>query len=133
MWRQEDSQRRPAKGHHHLGLLRGHGQIQRSLGDRECSLAPQTRATKVESAREELLAMKARIGFIATVLGSAVLSILAWTPSQDRSTQTHCIAVAISFSLKTGDSFQKPIGDLTFEMQPLKSAGWMFSLKDAKG
>src|SRR6266478_9000022 len=106
MWRQEDSQRRPAKGHHHLGLLRGHGQresgfhgmgrlhthgqIQRSLGDRECSLAPQTRATKVESAREELLAMKARIGFIATVLGSAVLSILAWTPSQDRSTQTHC-------------------------------------------
>ncbi len=77
--------------------------------------------------------MKARIGFIATVLGSAVLSILAWTPSQDRSTQTHCIAVAISFSLKTGDSFQKPIGDLTFEMQPLKSAGWMFSLKDAKG
>jgi hypothetical protein len=35
--------------------------------------------------------------------------------------------------LKTGDSFQQPISDLTFEVRPLKSTGWMFSLKDAKG
>jgi hypothetical protein len=78
--------------------------------------------------------MKAANGLTAALLGSAVLSILAWRlPSQDRSTQTQCTAVAVSFSLKTGDSFQKSICNLIFQMQPLNSTGWMFSLKDTKG
>lgn len=68
------------------------------------------------------------------MLGSAVLSILAGRLlSQDKSTQPQCIAVAISFSLNTADSFQQPISNLTFKMQPLKSTGWAYSLNDAKG
>lgn len=79
--------------------------------------------------------MKAATGLMATLLGSALLSTLAWRlPSQDRSTQTQCTAVAISFSLKTGDNFQKPVSDLTFKVQPLKdNGGWMFSLEDTRG
>jgi hypothetical protein len=53
--------------------------------------------------------------------------------SQDRSTQQQCIDAPLSFSLKAGNTFQQPISDLIFKLQPLESTGWMFSLEDAKG
>src|SRR4051794_23720411 len=78
--------------------------------------------------------MKTAGGLRVTLLGSVVLSILTGTqPSHGTSAKPQCAIVAISFSLKTDDSFQRPISDLTFKVQPLKSTGWMFSLEDAKG
>jgi hypothetical protein len=78
--------------------------------------------------------MKVAGGLRGTLLAIAVLSILAaGLPTQDKSTQPQCTAVAISLLLKTDDSFQEAISDLTFKVQPMESAGWIFSLEDAKG
>ena len=78
--------------------------------------------------------MKASSGLLIILAGSAALSIpAARILSQDRNTQLQCLSVNLSFSLKSGDSFQEPINDVTFKMEPLKSTGWNLTLEDAMG
>jgi hypothetical protein len=77
--------------------------------------------------------MKIAGGFTVTLLGSAVLQVLAGGPlSHDKGTQPQCTAAAVSFTLKARDSLEQPISDLTFKLQPLASSGWTFSLVDTK-
>jgi hypothetical protein len=77
--------------------------------------------------------MKATGAFRVALLGSAALSFFVGTLlSQDKGTQPQCASVAISFALKTGDSFQQSVSDLTLELQPMASTGWIFSLVDTK-
>src|ERR1700688_4675352 len=82
--------------------------------------------------------MKATAAHRFALLGSAALWIFVGTLlSQDKGTQPQCASVAISFALKTGDSFQQPVSDLTLKLQPmastgLASTGWTFSLVDTK-
>src|SRR5438445_11594635 len=79
--------------------------------------------------------MKASTGRMGALVGSALLSILASRLlAQDRS-QPQCSVATVSVSLTTDNSyFQQSIGDLTFEMKPLKkSSGWWLSLEDADG
>src|SRR6266566_3031730 len=77
--------------------------------------------------------MKATAALSVALLGSAALSFFVGTLlSQDKGTQPQCASVAISFALKTGDSFQQSVSDLTLELQPMASTGWIFSLVDTK-
>ncbi len=77
--------------------------------------------------------MKVTGALRVALLGSAALSFFVGTLlSQDKGTQPQCASVAISFALKTGDSFQQPVSDLTLKLQPMASTGWIFSLVDAK-
>ena len=77
--------------------------------------------------------MKATGALSVALLGSAALSFFVGTLlSQDKGTQPQCASVAISFALKTGDSFQQSVSDLTLELQPMASTGWVFSLVDTK-
>jgi hypothetical protein len=82
--------------------------------------------------------MKATGGLRVALLGSAALSFFVGTLlSQGKGTQPQCASVAISFALKTGDSFKQPVSDLTLKLQPmastgLASTGWIFSLVDTK-
>ena len=68
------------------------------------------------------------------LVGTAILSILPYGLfSQDRS-QLQCSGASISVSLTGNANFEQSIGNLTFEMRPLReSSGWMLSLQDANG
>src|SRR5215472_215109 len=75
--------------------------------------------------------MKVAGGLLILFLGSAFLA--ARPGPQDKNTQPQCITVATSFSLRAGGSFRQPIGDFVFQVEPLESTGWLFSVQDAKG
>src|SRR3954453_17215472 len=53
--------------------------------------------------------------------------------AQDRSALPQCVEASVSFALKAGTSFEQPIGDLVFKLQPLDSPGWTVSLEDTGG
>jgi hypothetical protein len=77
--------------------------------------------------------MKVTRAFRVALLASATLSILAGRLlSQNKTTGSQCTAVAISFSLKMGDSFERQINYLSFKVQPMDSSGWGFSLQGPK-
>jgi hypothetical protein len=78
------------------------------------------------------LVMKVNAGLKVTLLGIAALPMFAAALLSQQKEGPQCTSVALSFVLQAGDNPQKPIGDLTFKFEPLKSTGWIFSFVDAK-
>lgn len=68
------------------------------------------------------------------LVASAILSVLPCGLLSQNKSDRQCSVANMSVSLTGNTDFQQSIGNLTFEMKPLKqSSGWMLSFEDANG